>query len=117
MALSRPVATLVWNGATTTGISGATSTAIGGIAYMGLPITKTAVLISNASTKAVTAILEGSMGHSTSWVALHAFTTGGTTGANLLVNSTATFVIDKVRLNVSANASTGIFKAWVAGSV
>lgn len=117
MALSRPVATLVWNGATDTGISGAggTDTGIGGIAHFGIPVTRIAMISSNASTEAVTGTIEGTLGYSTGWVVLHTLTTGGTTGS---VNtfSTADFVVDKARLNVSANASTGVFQAWIAGA-
>lgn len=116
MPLSRPVATKVWNGATSTGVSGDTgSTAMGDIAYFGTPVTRLAMISQNASTKAVTGTIEGSLGHSTAWITLHTLTSGGTTGS-VLTNSTATFVIDKARLNVSANATTGLFKAWIAGA-
>jgi len=115
MALSRPVATRVWNGATSTGISGDTGAGIGAVAHFGIPVTQVAMISSNASTKAVTGTIQGSLGSSTAWITLHTLTTGGTTG-NVNTFSTASFVVDKARLNVSANASTGTFAAWIAGA-
>lgn len=106
MGLSRPVAVQVWDGSTSTGQ--------GTVAYLGLPVSKVSSLISNPSTKTATATLQGSMGHSTSWATLHSYDTS--TGATILDTTTGSFVVDKIRLNVSANATTGVFKVWVAGA-
>lgn len=104
--MGRPVATQVWNGSTTTG----TST----VAYFGTGHTRATLLISNASTKELRGTLQGSMGASTSWVAIAALpSTSATTGASVAITSTGTVVFDKVRYVVSTNATTGSAKAWV----
>ena len=108
MGLSRPVAGQTWAGTTTTGA--------GSIVHFGEPVSKVSSLITNGTTKAVTATIQGSLGGSTGWVTLHTYTTGGTTGT-VMTNSTAVFLVDKVRLNVSANASTaGAVDVWLAGA-
>lgn len=64
------------------------------------------VLTFTGSTKAVSAQLQGSMGHSGSWFAISAATTM-TTGAAQLITSTGTMVFDKARFVLTTNATTG----------
>ena len=117
MALSRPVANKVWNGATSTGVSGlgGADTGIGGIAHFGTPVTQVAALISNTATGGITADIEAVAGGSTGWSTIHTFAAGESSGSQI-VNSTVQFVVDKARLNISANTSTGLLQVWLAGA-
>ena len=113
MGLSRPTATRIWPSA-----AAATSTGTSLVAEFGLPVTRIGLIISNGSTKAFAGTLQGSLGYSTSWVTLKTFTTGGTTGASLLSNTTTTYVVDKARVVLSGNDTTGtVLKIWVGGAL
>ena len=117
MALSRPVATQVWNGSTENGVSGAagTDTGIGGVAFFGIPVTRVSAIISNTATGGVTATIQGVAGGSTGWSTIHTFGASESSGSQI-VSSTADFVVDKARLNISANTSTGLLQVWLAGA-
>ena len=104
MAASR--AAQVWNGSTTTGASTRWE---GGVGH-----TRIALYLNNASTKSFTYSVVGSVGASTATATLIAAATS--TGANVTAVSTGTFVFDTAWLDVSANATTGVVKAWLAGA-
>ncbi len=117
MALSRPVAIQVWNQSTSTGVSGSggTDTGIGDIAFFGIPVTRVSALISNTATGGITATIQATVGGSTGWSTIHTFGASESSGSQI-VNSTADFVVDKARLNISANTSTGLLRVWLAGA-
>ncbi len=117
MALSRPVANKVWNGATSTGVSGqgGANTGIGGVVQFGVPVTQIAAVISNSATGGITADIEAVVGGSTGWSIIHSFAAGESSGSQI-VNSTVQFVVDKARLNISDNTSTGLLQVWLAGA-
>jgi hypothetical protein len=75
-------------------------------------MTRATLLFSNASTKALDGKLQGSMGNSTSWFDVIGWTTAQSTGASVMRTSTGSFVFDKLRLNITANATTGSAKVW-----
>lgn len=101
---ARPVAQKVWDGSTSTGT--------GSVAYFGEGVSKFSVLVTNASTKAVAGTVQGSLGGSTGWSTLFTFSTANSTGTRLNT-STGSFVVDKLRMNLSTNPTTGIFEAYV----
>ncbi len=86
-----------------------TSTSTGsstGVAYFGTGMSNaSAHHVISGTTKAYTFTLQGSVGASNLWTNICAATTGSTGGT--LVNSTVAMTFDKVRLNFSANDSTG----------
>lgn len=114
MALSRPVATRAWNGATSTGASGG-ATGQGKVALFGIPVTRVAAFVTNASTGGITATIQGSVGGATGWADIHTFA-GSESSGTQIVNSTQEFVIDKARVNISDNTTTGDLEIWLAGA-
>ena len=103
---ARPVAQLIWDGATSTGN--------GPEAKFGLGTNHVTALIDNPSTKTFAGEVQGGMGYSR-FASLHAIS-GATTGVQLEIVSTGETVVDKVRINLSANATTGVLKIWAVGS-
>ena len=106
MAPARPVAQLIWDGSTGTGT--------GAAAEFGLGTNHVTVLIDNPSTETFSATVEAGMGYSR-FAELHTIS-GATTGVQLEIVSTGETVVDKVRMNLSANATTGVLKIWAVGS-
>ena len=102
---ARPVAQLIWVGSTSTGS--------GPEAQFGMGMNHVTVLIDNASTEVFSATVQGGMGYSR-FADLHSIT-GATTGVQLELATTGETVVDKVRLNVSANNTTGVLKVWAVG--
>lgn len=100
-----PKAELVWDGSTSTGT--------GPEAQFGIGVNHVTILIDNASTETFGGDVEGAMGRSR-FATLHSIS-GGTTGVLLELATTGETVVDKVRLNLSSNATTGGLQVWAAG--
>ena len=103
---ARPIAKRVWSGSTSTGTQ---------TVFFGVGQRFVSAYISNGSTKAFVNKVEGTIGNSTVWAQLLPNATS--TGANVVRTSTDGMVFDKVRFNVSENATTGVAKVWLGVSV
>lgn len=66
----------------------------------------------NDSTGSITGTVEGSIGYSDKWKTVVTLATGTSTG--LITGSSGATLFDKVRVNLSANASTASFAIWLA---
>lgn len=106
----RPVAQRIVIAAATTSTGNSTDVAEFGMARNPFTVYHKSV----GSTKNIAFKAQGTVGGSTVWVDLMAATTGSTAGT--AINTTAAFGADKVRLNVTANATTGdtVLTVWVA---
>jgi len=105
----RPVAQKITITSTSTG--GSTQVARFGV---GMAVASAAYTFTG-TTKNKSFTLQGALGSTSVWFNLSAATTASTAAGGAVVTSTATAVFDKVRLNVTADASTGngTLVAWV----
>ena len=108
---TRPIAQKIVIAAATTSTGNSTATAKFGLAYSGFTLYHR----SAGSTKNIAFKPQGSVGESGFWTDLMAATTGSTAAAGLAVNTTSAFAADQVRINVTANATTGntALTVWV----
>lgn len=106
----RPVAQKIVIAAATTSTGNSTGVALFGMARQPFTLYHKAV----GSTKNIAFKVQGTVGESGVWVDLIAATTGSTSGT--AINTTSAFGADKVRVNVTANATTGncALTVWVA---
>ena len=106
----RPVAQKIAIAAATTSTGNSTGKVLFGLARNGY----SAYHKVTGSTKNIVFKLQGTIGESGVWVDLMAATTGSTAGT--AYNTTAITAADAVRVNVTANATTGngALTVWVA---
>lgn len=101
MGLSRPVAGDFYTTSTGTGVIGTAQFGTGMSAA-------SAISYSTLTTQNVAFQMQAAIGDSTKWFNLNAAaTTASTAAAGTLTNSTVAMTFDKIRINVTANASTG----------
>lgn len=106
----RPVAQKITIAAATTSTGNSTGKAYFGMARNPYTLYHKAT----GSTKNIVFKAQGTIGESGVWVDLIAATTGSTAGT--AINTTSAFGADKVRLQVTANATTGntALTVWIA---
>jgi hypothetical protein len=91
-----------------------TATGVFGPVDFGDVYVRATVSIANASTNTTyVGDVEGAIGNSPNWTSVIALTTANSTGAYL--SSTGT-PFDKLRVNLSANASTASTPVWLSAS-